>query len=68
MNSTLHSPDSRFYCQIRIVSDILFGKYDLRDLVLDGDDVEMRLKRNKCESMSLIHMLQNNVHFLVLVQ
>jgi len=28
-----------------------------------GDDDEMRLKRNKCEGMILIHMLQNKVHF-----
>lgn len=33
-----------------------------------GDDVEMRLERNKYEGMSLIHMPQNKVHFLVLVE
>jgi hypothetical protein len=33
-----------------------------------GDDFEMRLKINKYEGVSLIHMLQNKVHFLVLVQ
>jgi len=32
-----------------------------------GDDVEMRMKRNKYEGVSLIHMLQNKAHFLVLV-
>jgi hypothetical protein len=33
-----------------------------------GDDVEMRLKRDKYDGVSLIHMLQNKVQFLVLVQ
>jgi hypothetical protein len=33
-----------------------------------GDDVETCMNRNKYESVSFIHMLQNNVNFLVLVQ